>query len=187
MTKKFQIRNTPLAGLFVITLTVHKDNRGSFMESYNHAEFVDMGILCTFVQDNIVHSSSKGVLRGLHFQIAHPQIKLVTVLAGSIYDVAVDIRPESPTYKKYFGTPILHDVHKQLYVPHGFAHGYLTLSPNTVVMYKCSELYFPELERGIRYDDPEIDIIWPTMDQVIISEKDSKLPTLAEYLANEQA
>lgn len=178
MTKKFQMGSTPLAGLFVITPTVHKDNRGSFMESYNHAEFVDMGILCTFVQDNIVHSSSKGVLRGLHFQIPHPQIKLVTVLAGSIYDVAVDLRPESPTYKKYFGIPLSYP--RQLYIPHGFAHGYCVLEDNTVVLYKCSELYYPELEHGIRWDDPDININWPTMGQVIISEKDSNLPTLKD-------
>jgi dTDP-4-dehydrorhamnose 3,5-epimerase len=162
---------------------VLQDTRGFFLESYRHDFFSQNGISDVFLQDN--HSqSSKGVLRGLHFQIeprAHS--KLVRVLRGKIYDVIVDLRENSPTFKKWIGLWLSAEDKKMLYIPKGFAHGFVSAENNTDVLYKISDFYSPEHERGILWNDPEINIEWPKIDAAYqVSEKDKKNPTLAQFL-----
>ncbi len=155
------------------------DDRGFFMETYKHADFTHAGITRHFVQDN--HSISvKGVLRGLHYQKnPHAQAKLVRCLHGRIFDVAVDIRKDSATYGRWVSTELSGDDPLMLYIPAGFAHGFLVLSESAEVLYKCTEEYAPEDDRGIRWDDPEIDIRWPLADPVL-SEKDRSHPLLKD-------
>jgi len=153
------------------------DNRGFFMESFKESIFVNNKINTKFVQDNFSHSI-KGVLRGLHYQKKpNVQAKLVIVLSGEIFDVAVDIRKNSPTYGKWVGQTLSGQNHKMLYIPEGFAHGFCVLSNEADVLYKVSSEYSPEHEKGIIWNDPEINIDWP-VDNPTISEKDLKLPIL---------
>ena len=174
---KFRIIEEPMKGLYVIKVKVFKDNRGFFMESYNKREFKEIGLDIEFVQDN--HSRSvKGVLRGLHFQLRKPQGKLVRVMRGKVFDVVVDLRKDSPTYKKWFGIELSEENMLMMYIPRGFAHGFLALE-NTDLFYKVTEYYHPEYDSGIRWSDPEIGIKWPVMENLIISEKDQKLPYLS--------
>ena len=153
------------------------DNRGFFMENFKESIFKNYGINTNFVQDNFSHSV-KGVLRGLHFQ-KNPmaQTKLVIALRGEIFDVAVDIRKDSPTYGKWLGEILSEQNHKLLYIPEGFAHGFCVLSKEADVLYKVNNEYSPENEKGIRWNDPDIDIAWP-INKPILIEKDSKLPGL---------
>ncbi len=175
---KFRIVEEPMRGLYVIEAKVFKDNRGFFMESYNEEEFKKIGLDMNFVQDN--HSRSvKGVLRGLHFQIKKPQGKLVRVIRGKVFDVAVDLRKNSPTYKRWFGIELSDENMLIVYIPEGFAHGFLALEDSDF-FYKVTEFYHPEYDGGIRWDDPEIGIKWPVAKDLIISEKDKKLPYLSE-------
>lgn len=172
---KFEFAETEIPGLLVITPKVFEDSRGCFMESYNFEELVRNGLNQIFVQDN-QSKSKKGVLRGLHFQEKYPQGKLVRVIAGEVFDVAVDIRRDSPTYKKWVGVVLSSKNRKQFYIPPGLAHGFLVLSKEAEFFYKCTEYYHPEDERGIPWDDPEIGIKWP-LEQVgepILSEKDRR-------------
>ena len=171
-----------IEGLCVITPAVHGDSRGYFMETYNMRDLHENGIDTVFVQDN-QSQSFKGVLRGLHFQIDYPQTKLVRVIKGSVYDVTVDIRRGSATYGKWFGIELTEDNKKQLYIPAGFAHGFLVLSDIAQLCYKCDDFYHADDEGGIAWNDPEIGIKWPgikdaqTMEdgtELIISEKDMK-------------
>ena len=168
-----------LKGCFVITPNVIKDERGYFFESFNKKNFEkETGIVTNFVQDN-QSKSSKGVLRGLHFQTGEfAQAKLVSVVKGSVLDVCVDIRENSPTFGRYFSI-ILDDLHfKQLYIPKGFAHGFLVLKDDTIFSYKCDNFYNKEAEAGITYNDIDLGIDWEfTNNQFIISEKDKKQPT----------
>ncbi len=168
-----------IPGLVIIQPIVFADNRGFFMETYSYREFEKAGIKEKFVQDN--HSRSvKNVLRGLHFQIEpFAQSKLVRCIKGEIFDVAVDIRKNSPTFKKWYGVILSEENKKILYIPKGFAHGFIVLSDEAEVEYKVDNFYSPEHERGIIWNDPEICIKWPTQNP-ILSEKDSKLPTLSE-------
>lgn len=149
------------------------------METYHQVDYKRTGIKCTFVQDNRSYSR-KGVLRGLHFQKKYPQDKLISVLRGEIYDVAVDLRENSKTYGKWFGLILSDQNRKQLFIPKGFAHGYLVLSEEAEIFYKCSEVYHPEDEGGIIWNDPAIGIKWPVLhrDEIILSEKDRNWGTL---------
>ena len=175
---KFRIVEEPMKGLYVIEARVFKDNRGFFMESYNEEEFKKIGLDMNFVQDN--HSrSTKGVLRGLHFQLKKPQGKLVRVIRGKVFDVAVDLRKNSPTYKRWFGIELSDENMLMMYIPEGFAHGFLALEDSDF-FYKVTEFYHPEYDGGIKWDDPEIGIKWPVAKDLIISEKDKKLPYLSE-------
>ncbi|MGC8719758.1 MAG: dTDP-4-dehydrorhamnose 3,5-epimerase [Thermodesulforhabdaceae bacterium] len=166
--------STPIDGLLVLEPRVFEDNRGFFYESYNEETFRHLGINDRFVQDN--HSGSrKGVIRGLHYQICHPQAKLVRVLVGEIFDVAVDIRRSSPTFGKWFGINLSAENKKQLYIPAGFAHGFLVLSDWAEVLYKTSDFYAPECDRVIVWNDPTIGIQWPLDGlEPILSEKDAR-------------
>ncbi|HEX2933977.1 MAG TPA: dTDP-4-dehydrorhamnose 3,5-epimerase [Bacteroidales bacterium] len=176
---------TGISGLFVLEPKVFKDDRGYFFESYNSQKLSDLGIKNAFVQDN-QSKSSYGVLRGLHYQLnPHAQTKLVRVLDGIIYDVAVDIRKGSPTFGKHFGIELSSENNLQLYIPKGFAHGFSVLSNTAVVMYKCDSLYNPQSERGVRFDDPALDIDWhiPVKD-AILSPKDTANPLLKDAEIN---
>ena len=167
-----------IQGLKVITPTVHGDDRGYFMETYQQRDFAAAGIDVTFVQDN-QSSSKKGVLRGLHFQIQYAQSKLVRVVNGAVFDVAVDLRPGSETFGKWFGVLLTAENKKQFFIPKNFAHGFLVLSDYAEFCYKCTDFYHPNDEGGLKWDDPEIGVEWPmpegmTKDDLIISDKDKK-------------
>ena len=149
-----------IEGLCVITPTVHGDERGYFMETYNKNDMTEAGLSLNFVQDN-QSSSSKGVLRGLHYQKNFPQGKLVRVIRGSVFDVAVDLRKESSTYGKWYGVELSEENKKQFYIPKGFAHGYLVLSEWAEFCYKCTDFYHPGDDGGLTWNDPEIGIEWP--------------------------
>ena len=149
-------------GLCVITPTVHGDNRGYFMETYNQKDMQEAGLTMNFVQDN-QSSSTKGVLRGLHFQKEFPQGKLVRVVKGSVFDVAVDLRKGSKTFGKWYGIELTADNKKQFYIPEGFAHGFLVLSDLAEFCYKCTDFYHPGDEGGLAWNDPSIGIKWPKL------------------------
>jgi dTDP-4-dehydrorhamnose 3,5-epimerase len=170
------VKATPLAipDVFLIEPQVFGDDRGFFFESFNHAKFEQaIGRKVQFVQDN--HSkSSKNVLRGMHYQTQHPQGKLVRVTQGEVFDVAVDIRPESPTYGKWVAETLSADNKKQLWIPEGFAHGFLVLSETAEFLYKTTDYYFPEHERCIVWNDTQLAIHWPLKDKPSLSSKDSK-------------
>lgn len=172
---------TTLKGVFIIEPAVFGDQRGWFMETYNKEKFSELGINLGFVQDNHSFSSEKGTLRGLHYQLnPRAQTKLVRCTMGSIYDVAVDIRKGSRTYGEWFGIELSAKNKKQLLVPKGFAHAFITLTDNVEVQYKVDELYSPENDRGIIWNDPDINIEWPIDITPILSEKDQKAPLLKD-------
>lgn len=154
------VTKCPIEGLYVIEPKVFGDHRGYFMETYNQKDFEAAGLTMQFVQDN-QSSSAKGVLRGLHFQKNHPQGKLVRVVSGCVFDVAVDIRPRSETYGKWYGVELSAENKKQFYIPPGFAHGFLVLSDTAEFCYKCTDFYHPEDEGGLMWNDPAIGIQWP--------------------------
>jgi dTDP-4-dehydrorhamnose 3,5-epimerase len=165
-----------LEGLYMLEPIVHGDHRGYFMETFNETIFQRLGLQVRFVQDNHSLSKEKGVIRGLHYQLPpKAQTKLVRVLAGAIYDVVVDLRRHSPTFGKWIGITLSEENKRQLFVPKGFAHGFCTLTPNTQVFYKVDEFYAPEYDRGIRWDDPSLQIDWPVSDPVL-SDKDRSHP-----------
>lgn len=172
---QFKVTETEIKGLFIIEPRVFGDERGYFMETYNYNDFKSAGLDMTFVQDN-QSSSRKGVLRGLHFQKRFPQGKLVRVLSGEVFDVAVDLRKDSPTYKKWFGVVLSGENRKQFYIPQGFAHGFLVLSEKAEFAYKCTDFYHPEDEGGIMWNDTSIGVEWPLdgIGMPILSEKDKK-------------
>ncbi|UQZ33780.1 dTDP-4-dehydrorhamnose 3,5-epimerase [Paenibacillus sp. PK3_47] len=176
---------TNLEGVFVIEPAVFGDNRGWFMETYSVAKFKEQNIGYHFVQDNQSYSAVKGTLRGLHFQLnPKAQTKLVRCTRGSIYDVAVDIRQGSPYYGKWFGIELTAENKKQLLIPKGFAHGFMTLTEDVEVQYKCDELYAPECDGGILWNDPDIGIEWPIDVIPILSAKDEKAPLLKDVSLN---
>ena len=173
---KFQIEKCEdIEGLYLIQPTVFGDSRGYFMETYNYEEFKEAGLDMVFVQDN-QSMSTRGVLRGLHFQKQFPQGKLVRVVRGKVFDVAVDLRSDSKTYGKWFGVELSAENMKQFYIPEGFAHGFLVLSDEAEFCYKCTDFYHPGDEGGLAWNDPEIGVGWPLEEGVdlIISEKDQK-------------
>ena len=151
-----------IEGLCVITPAVHGDSRGYFMETYSRRDMEEAGLFCQFVQDN-QSSSSKGVLRGLHFQKQYPQTKLVRVIRGEVYDVAVDLRKGSDTFGRHFGILLTEENKKQFLIPRGFAHGFLVLSDIAEFCYKCDDFYHPNDEGGLAWNDPEIGIAWPKL------------------------
>ena len=159
---KITVETCHIEGLKVITPTVFGDERGYFMETYNYNDYKAAGIDMEFVQDN-QSSSTKGVLRGLHFQKEFPQGKLVRVVKGSVFDVAVDLRSDSETYGKWFGVELTEENKKQFYIPEGFAHGFLVLSDLAEFCYKCTDFYHPGDEGGLAWNDPEIGIKWPQL------------------------
>lgn len=170
---KFNFIETGIKDLYIVEPSVFSDNRGYFVETYNFNDFADAGLSAVFVQDN-QSKSKKGVLRGLHFQVNYPQAKLVRVLSGEVFDVAVDLRKDSSTYKKWFGIILTGQNKKQFYIPEGFAHGFLVLSDEAEFAYKCTNFYHPEDESGIIWNDKSIGIEWP-LDQIgipILSDKD---------------
>jgi dTDP-4-dehydrorhamnose 3,5-epimerase len=173
--------DTSLPGVILITPQVFPDDRGFFMETWHSSRFAKHGIDASFVQDNFSHSL-KGTLRGLHYQIEHAQGKLIRVVLGEIFDVAVDLRRSSPKFGQWVGRIISADNKCQLWVPPGFAHGFLVLSDTAAFEYKCSDYYSPEFERSIRWDDPDIGIEWPLLDaQVpVLSGKDAAAPFLRD-------
>ena len=178
------IISTEIEGVYIIEPRVFGDERGHFFESFNVERFRDQtGIDVTFVQDN-ESRSRKGVLRGLHFQREpYAQAKLVRVVQGRVLDVAVDIRKGSPTFGKYVTTELSGDNHRQMYIPKGFAHGYVVLEEDTIFQYKCDEYYHPESEGGIAWDDPALGITWGIpSDEITLSEKDLRNPLLANAL-----
>ena len=168
---------TALPGVYIIEPKVFGDKRGYFMETYSQKAFHDLGIDNVFVQDN-QSGSRRGVLRGLHFQTRHQQAKLVRAIHGEIFDVAVDLRRGSATYGRWVGVLLSADNRRQLYIPRGFAHGFQVLSEQAVFAYKCGDVYHPEDEGGIRWDDADIGIVWPGQAAPILSEKDQNWPTL---------
>ena len=169
---QFRFMETAIPGVFVIEPHVYGDDRGYFMETYQKDLFEAAGITHEFVQDN-QSRSSRGVLRGLHFQTAHTQGKLVRVTLGEVYDVAVDVRPQSATFGRYVGVRLSADNKWMFYIPEGFAHGFLVLSPAAEFTYKCTDIYDPTAEGGIPFDDPSIGIEWPKLDcPYLTSEKD---------------
>ena len=174
---------TSMADIFIIEPKVFSDSRGFFFESYSRRDMELIGISDDFVQDN-QSCSAKGVVRGLHFQIKHPQGKLVRVLRGSIYDVVVDLRKRSPTFGTSIGFEISAQDFRMVWIPVGFAHGFLSLEDHTEVLYKTTDFYYPEYDAGIRWNDPDLAINWPLaqygISSAIISEKDAKLPLLKE-------
>jgi dTDP-4-dehydrorhamnose 3,5-epimerase len=174
---------TQLPGVLIIEPKVFGDERGFFVECYQEPRYRDAGIELPFVQDN--HSRSQyGVLRGLHFQRNRPQGKLVRVTRGAVYDVAVDIDPESPTCGEYVGVELTADNHLQLWIPPGYAHGFCVLSDIADFQYKCTDLYFPEEEGGLIWNDPDVNIPWP-VETPKLSEKDLRNPSLRTLLGGE--
>ena len=172
---KIKVSTCGIEGLFVIEPVVFHDSRGYFMETYNQNDFKEAGLDMVFVQDN-QSMSTKGVLRGLHFQKQFPQGRLVRVVRGKVFDVAVDLRSASETYGKWFGVELSAENKKQFYIPEGFAHGFLVLSDEAEFAYKCTDFYHPGDEGGILWSDPSIGIDWPIEEgiELTISEKDQK-------------
>ncbi len=178
---KISVSECDIEGLYVIEPKVFYDSRGYFMESYNQKDFYEAGLKMDFVQDN-QSLSVRGVLRGLHFQKEHPQGKLVRVLKGEVFDVAVDIRKGSRTFGKWHGVVLSAENKKQFYISEGFAHGFLVLSEEAEFAYKCTDFYRPDDEGGILWNDKEIGIDWPLAEEIklIISEKDMKWKGLSQ-------
>jgi dTDP-4-dehydrorhamnose 3,5-epimerase len=172
---------TTLPGCIVIEPQVFGDSRGFFYESYNEAKYREAGIDRRFVQSN-VSRSARGVLRGLHYQWPHPQGKLVSVLEGEVYDVAVDIRRDSPTFGQWAGVMLTAENHRHFWIPEGFAHGFCVVSEYATFSYQCTDLYDAKADGGVRWDDPAIGIDWP-VSAPLLSDKDSKAPLLTEIPA----
>ena len=182
-----QVNDLGLDGVVEIIPKKFGDSRGFFSETYQRQRFADAGITQDWMQDNQSYSAEQGVLRGLHFQVApFAQDKLIRVLKGSIFDVAVDIRAGSPTYGKWVSCVLSAERFNQLLIPKGFAHGFLTLEPDVEVFYKVSAPYSPECDRGVRWNDPAIGVVWPLGEgqQPVLSAKDAAAPILAEIAAD---
>ncbi len=179
---RITVETCGIEGLKIITPAVHGDERGYFMETYQQRDFAEAGITVTFVQDN-QSSSRRGVLRGLHYQINYPQDKLVRVVSGEVFDVAVDLRKGSPTFGQWHGVLLSAENKKQFFIPKDFAHGFLVLSDVAEFTYKCTDFYHPNDEGGIRWDDPDIGIEWPLQEgvELILSDKDTRWPGLKNY------
>ena len=183
---KINLVQTKLEGVYIIEPTIFGDHRGYFMESYSKRDFEEAGLTMHFVQDN-ESKSKKGVLRGLHFQTQHTQGKLVRVVEGEVFDVAVDLRAGSPTFGQWTGATLTAENKKQFYIPEGFAHGFLVLSDTATFQYKCTDYYAPEYDGGVLWNDPEIGIEWPLegIEEVLLSDKDQKQQTLKAFMSKE--
>ena len=180
---QMKVEETNINGVKILTPLIHNDYRGSFFETFKSTTFRSYGLPDNFIQDNQVRSN-QNVLRGLHYQLSHPQGKLVQVISGSILDVAVDIRVGSATFGKHYAVKLTSKNKKIFYIPEGFAHGYLVLSKSSIVLYKCTNVYYSGDEYGIKWDDPDLNIKWG-IDVPVVSEKDNNLPYLKDqkYLA----
>lgn len=178
---KIKVTPCDIEGLYIIEPKVFSDERGYFMETYHQQEMEEAGICVQFVQDN-QSMSTKGVLRGLHFQKQYPQGKLVRVVRGRVFDVAVDLRKDSKTFGTWFGLELSAENKKQFYIPEGFAHGFLVLSEEAEFCYKCTDFYHPNDEGGIAWNDEELNIAWPIEEgmELMISEKDKNWKPLSE-------
>lgn len=172
-----EIRETSLPGVLLVEPRVFSDSRGYFYETFHAERYAKAGIPTHFVQDNFSRSC-RGTLRGLHYQEPHPQGKLIQVLAGAVYDVAVDIRRGSPTFGRWYGVELSDENRRQLWIPPGFAHGFCALSERADFYYKCTALYAPDSDRGLLWNDPEIGIAWPIAEP-LLSAKDAAAPCLA--------
>lgn len=179
---KFNFIKTDIDGVVIIEPTAYGDDRGYFMETYQYNDFKAAGIDVEFVQDN-QSKSKKGVLRGLHFQKNFPQSKLVRVINGAVYDVAVDLRKDSPTYGKHVGVLLTAENRRQFFIPKNFAHGFLVVSDEAEFVYKVDDFYHPNDEGGLKWDDPELKIEWPLegIEEIILSDKDKLNPPLSEF------
>ncbi len=176
----FIFNKTNIEGVYIIEPKVFGDNRGYFMETYSERDFFEAGLKYKFVQDN-QSKSKKGVLRGLHFQKTFPQAKLVRVIKGEVFDVAVDLRKDSKTYGKWVGVILSEENKKQFIIPRGFAHGFLVLSDIAEFTYKCDEFYHPEDEGGIMWNDKDVNVIWPIIEgEILLSEKDKLHPSFKD-------
>lgn len=175
----FIFNKTEIEGVYIIEPKVFGDDRGYFMETYKEDDFLKAGLNYKFVQDN-QSRSHKGVLRGLHYQKHFPQAKLVRVISGEVFDVAVDLRKNSPTYGKWVGVTLSAENKKMFMIPRGFAHGFVVLSDTAEFVYKCDEVYHPEDEGGIMWNDPDVGIIWPYKGEPSLSEKDKLHPLLRD-------
>lgn len=180
----FTFKKLDIPDVILIEPKLFKDDRGYFAEIYKDDGFKENGITSQFVQDNISRSN-KGTLRGLHYQLHKPQAKLVSVIRGAVFDVAVDIRRDSPTFGQWFGQVLSDENHLQLFIPEGFAHGFCVLSEEADFMYKCSDYYDPASERGILWSDTQLNIDWPLDCKPILSSKDMKYPSLADAAEQE--
>ena len=178
MAHTFEVEQLEIPELLLITPRVHEDDRGAFTEVFKLQDYRESGISETWVQSNVSQSKS-GVLRGMHFQLEHPQAKLFTVLSGEVLDVAIDIRVGSPTFGKFGGRILSGESKHQLFIPAGFAHGFCVISEAATIHYMCSDYYAPDDERGIRWDDPALNIDWPVANPSL-SPKDAVLPNLAD-------
>lgn len=173
-----KVIETELAGVLILEPKVFDDSRGFFMQTYQQEQYVQAGINCTFVQDNL-SVSGRHTLRGLHYQEPHGQAKLVQVMEGVVYDVAVDIRVGSPTFGQRLGVELSAENKRQLFIPTGFAHGFVVTSERATFVYKCSDYYAPEAEGGILFSDPDLGIVWPGHD-FDLSDKDTRYPCLKD-------
>lgn len=178
----FTFTPTSIEGVTIVDVKSYGDARGYFMETYKRPDFVAGGIDVDFVQDN-QSASTQGVLRGLHFQIEHPQSKLVRVVEGEVFDVCVDLRPGSATFGKWEGVTLSAENHRQFFIPQGFAHGFYVLSPTAVFCYKCDDVYHPNDEGGLMWNDPSIGVEWPLVEgmELNLSDKDTKHPSFEEW------
>jgi dTDP-4-dehydrorhamnose 3,5-epimerase len=183
----FTFTPTAIEGVIIVDAKAFGDQRGYFTETYKKSDFVAAGIDCEFVQDN-QSASVKGVLRGLHFQKEHPQAKLLRVIRGSVFDVAVDLREGSSTFGRWEGVVLSAENHRQFFIPRGFAHGFLVLSDGAEICYKCDDVYHPNDEGGLIWNDPDIGIEWPALDgdetldpeKLVLNDRDANLPLLRE-------
>lgn len=181
-----EIQTTPIAGLLILKPKIFGDARGFFLETYNQQRYRDAGLSETFVQDNLSYSQ-RGVLRGLHFQKPHTQGKLVSVVQGQVWDVAVDLRRNSPTFGRWYGLYLDADSKTQFYVPAGFAHGFVVTSETALFSYKCTDTYHPECESSLLWNDPEVGIHWPDIEghtSPQLSVKDAQAPRLRDIAAD---
>lgn len=181
----FEFHKTEIEGLLIIEPHMFSDVRGLYKKSYEKYVFTENGVTCTFTENSDIYSN-KGTIRGLHYQTEEAQAKLIHVIAGTLYDVAVDLRANSKTFGEYHAELLRAEDHKSVYIPAGFAHGFLALTDHTVFSYQCSGRYIPRACGGIRWNDPELNIPWPLceygINQVIATEKDQNWPTLREYV-----
>jgi dTDP-4-dehydrorhamnose 3,5-epimerase len=176
--RTMKVTETELKGVLIIEPEVYEDARGFFLETFHQNRYRELGIRSDFVQDNMSFSK-KRTLRGLHFQHPHDQAKLVQAVKGTVFDVIVDIRRGSPTFGKWTGTYLSDENNRQVFIPQGFAHGFCVISEYAVFMYKCSDFYARECERGILWSDPDLNIKWP-VENALVSEKDRQLPRLRD-------